>query len=98
MSEDRYLEFEIEVVGSIEEVWQAISTGPGITSWYVPHVIEEREGGAATASFGPGPECRSWEGSPLGSRPTEWYSTVAKGPTGWRSSGWSKPGTVAPVL
>ena len=42
--------------GTPEEVWQAIATGPGISSWYVPHTVEEREGGAATASFGPGPE------------------------------------------
>lgn len=37
-------------------MWRAIATGPGITSWYVPHQVEEREGGTATASFGPGPE------------------------------------------
>ena len=34
---------------------QAIATGPGISSWYVP-TVEEHEGGAALASFGPGPE------------------------------------------
>lgn len=56
MSEERSLEFEIEVDGTPEEVWQAIATGPGISSWYVPHTVEEREGGASTASFGPGPE------------------------------------------
>ena len=50
------IELEIEVPGTPEEVWRAIATGPGITSWYVPHEVEEREGGAATASFGPGPE------------------------------------------
>lgn len=44
------------MAGTPEEVWQAIATGPGIGSWYVPHTMEEREGGAATASFGPGPE------------------------------------------
>ncbi len=52
----RSIEMQIEVPGSVEEVWQAIATGPGISSWYVPHRVEEREGGAATASFGPGPE------------------------------------------
>jgi uncharacterized protein YndB with AHSA1/START domain len=52
----RKLELEVEVVGTPEEVWEAIATGPGITSWYVPHTVEEREGGAATASFGDGPE------------------------------------------
>ena len=54
--EDRSIELEIEVVGTPEEVWRAIATGPGISSWYVPHTVEEREGGAAMASFGPGPE------------------------------------------
>ena len=49
--ERRSFEFEIEVPGTPEEVWRAIATGPGISSWYVPHVVEEREGGDATASF-----------------------------------------------
>lgn len=54
--ENRSLEFEIEVQGTPAEVWRAIATGPGISSWYVPHEVEEREGGAAVARFGPGPE------------------------------------------
>ena len=54
--ERREIRLEIEVPGTIQEVWDAIATGPGITSWYVPHTVEEREGGKATASFGPGPE------------------------------------------
>lgn len=53
------IELEVEVAGTPEEVWTAIATGPGITSWYVPHVVEEREGGAATASFGPEPEMQA---------------------------------------
>jgi uncharacterized protein YndB with AHSA1/START domain len=57
MSEsERSIELEVEVPGTPEEVWRAIATGPGISSWYVPHVVEEREGGAATASFGDAPE------------------------------------------
>ncbi len=52
----RTIELEIEVAGTPEEVWRAIATGPGISSWYVPHQVDEREGGAASASFGPGPE------------------------------------------
>lgn len=50
------IELEVEVDGTPEEVWRAIATGPGIGSWYVPHTVEEREGGAATASFGEGEE------------------------------------------
>lgn len=52
----RKIELEVEVPGTPEEVWDAIATGPGISSWYVPHTVEERAGGAASASFGPGPE------------------------------------------
>ena len=57
MSDDyRSIELEVEVPGRPEAVWRAVATGPGISSWYVPHTIEERAGGAATASFGPEPE------------------------------------------
>jgi uncharacterized protein YndB with AHSA1/START domain len=57
MSDDRRsIELEVEVRGTPEEVWRAIATGPGISSWYVPHTVDEREGGVATASFGAGPE------------------------------------------
>lgn len=52
----RSLEFEVEVDGTPEEVWDAIATGPGISSWYVPHQVEQRPGGAALAAFGPEPE------------------------------------------
>jgi uncharacterized protein YndB with AHSA1/START domain len=52
----RKLELEISVPGTPDEVWQAIATGPGISSWYVPHTVEERPGGAALASFGDAPE------------------------------------------
>jgi uncharacterized protein YndB with AHSA1/START domain len=50
----RSVQVEIDVPGSPEEVWQAIATGPGITSWFVPTDVEEREGGAAISHFGPG--------------------------------------------
>jgi uncharacterized protein YndB with AHSA1/START domain len=53
---DRSIELEVEVQGTPEEVWRAIATGPGISSWYVPHQVDEREGGAAMASFGDAPE------------------------------------------
>ena len=50
----RFVEVEVEVPGTPEEVWRAIATGPGISSWFVPTEVEEHEGGAVTASFGPG--------------------------------------------
>jgi uncharacterized protein YndB with AHSA1/START domain len=50
----RSIQVEVEVHGTPEEVWQAIATGPGISSWFVPSEVEEREGGTAVSHFGPG--------------------------------------------
>lgn len=52
----RSVQVEVEVPGTPEEVWQAIATGPGISSWFVPTEIEEREGKpvAVRLDFGPG--------------------------------------------
>ncbi|MEM7338423.1 MAG: SRPBCC domain-containing protein [Actinomycetota bacterium] len=67
MTDERSIELSIEVPGTAEEVWAAIATGPGISSWYVPHQVEERDGGAASARFGEGPgmevpgRVASWE-------------------------------------
>lgn len=50
----RSIEAEVQVPGPPEEVWRAIATGQGISSWFVPTQVEEREGGRAVSSFGPG--------------------------------------------
>jgi len=50
----RSVQVEVEVPGTPEEVWQAIATGPGVSSWFVPTEIDERVSGAVTARFGPG--------------------------------------------
>ncbi len=50
----RSVEAEVEVPGTPEEVWEAIATGGGISSWFVPSTVEEREGGETVSSFGPG--------------------------------------------
>jgi uncharacterized protein YndB with AHSA1/START domain len=57
----RSVQVEIEVPGSPEEVWQAIATGPGISSWFMPTEIEEADGKpvAVTSDFGPGMKSRS---------------------------------------
>jgi uncharacterized protein YndB with AHSA1/START domain len=57
----RSIQVEIEVPGTPEDVWQAIATGPGISSWFVPAEFEERDGKpvAVTLNFGPGQESRS---------------------------------------
>jgi len=57
----RSVEIEFEVPGTPEEVWKAIATGPGISSWFVPAEVEEQDGKPVLMklSFGPGMEARS---------------------------------------
>lgn len=52
---------EFEVPGSPEEVWHALATGPGISSWFVPTEVEERDGKPVAIKyfFGPGVEIPS---------------------------------------
>lgn len=50
----RSVQLEFEVPGTPEQVWQAIATGPGITSWFVPTEVTEREGGAIVFHLGGG--------------------------------------------
>jgi uncharacterized protein YndB with AHSA1/START domain len=50
----RSIELSVEVPGTPEQVWRAIATGPGISAWFVPTEVEEREGGALAQEFGPG--------------------------------------------
>ncbi|MBY0229859.1 MAG: SRPBCC domain-containing protein [Gemmataceae bacterium] len=57
----RSIQVEVEVPGTPEEVWQAIATGPGVSSWFVPTEFEEGEGKpvAVRMNFGPGMESRA---------------------------------------
>ncbi len=63
----RSVEVEVDVPGTVDEVWQAIATGPGISSWFVPTRFEQGAGqpSAVTSTFGPGMEPRatitSWD-------------------------------------
>jgi uncharacterized protein YndB with AHSA1/START domain len=63
----RWVQVEVEVPGTPEEVWRAIASGPGISSWLVPAEFEEQGGKpvAVKMNFGPGMEIRSpvtaWE-------------------------------------
>ena len=52
----RSVQVEVELPGTPEEVWQAIASGPGISSWFVPTEFEEIDGRpvAVTSNFGPG--------------------------------------------
>ncbi len=46
------LEFSIEVPGSPEQVWAAIATTNGISSWCLPTDVDARAGGAIVAHLG----------------------------------------------
>ena len=52
----RSVAIEVEVPGTPEDVWQAIASGPGVSSWFVPTEIDGRVGGTIKVSFGPGME------------------------------------------
>jgi uncharacterized protein YndB with AHSA1/START domain len=76
----RSVQVEVEVPGTPEEVWQAIATGPGISSWFVPTQSEEREGGQVVSNFGPGMDCpatiTTWEA------PRRFAAEATMGPPG----------------
>jgi uncharacterized protein YndB with AHSA1/START domain len=55
----RWVQVEVKVPGTPEQVWPAIASGPGISSWFVPTTIETGNGGAparVVSNFGPGME------------------------------------------
>ena len=57
MTDRREIRLEVEVPGTPEQVWEAIATGPGITSWFVP---ARRDGDRLELRFG-GPEADAYE-------------------------------------
>lgn len=53
----RYVRVEARVPGSVEDVWRAVASGEGISSWFVPTTVEAGENGRPLrilSSFGPG--------------------------------------------
>lgn len=54
----RSVEFNLEVDGTPEEVWAAIATGEGISSWCMPSTLERSDGKPSVLkmTFGPGAE------------------------------------------
>ena len=47
------LAFSVEVPGTPEQVWHAIATAKGMSAWFLPTELEEREGGALHFAMGP---------------------------------------------
>ena len=76
----RSVQVEVEVPGTPEEVWRAIATGPGISSWFVPTRSDERQGGQMVCTFGPGMDCpatiTSWDA------PKRFAAEATMGPPG----------------
>ncbi|BCI51178.1 hypothetical protein NIIDNTM18_04560 [Mycolicibacterium litorale] len=50
----RWVEMELLVPGTPEQVWHAMATGPGMTAWFTPTTVEERVGGELHFDFGGG--------------------------------------------
>jgi uncharacterized protein YndB with AHSA1/START domain len=46
------LEFSIELEATPEPSWDAIATGNGITAWFMPTEVDEREGGTVLMHMG----------------------------------------------
>ena len=44
--------FEVEVPGTPAQVWDAIASADGISSWFLPTELEPREGGAVLMHMG----------------------------------------------
>ena len=49
----RWVEMSLVVPGTPEQVWQAIATGAGNTSWFTNTEIDEKVGGTIRFDFGP---------------------------------------------
>ena len=49
----RWVEMELIVPGTPEQVWQAVATGPGFTAWFTKTEIAEHVGGKLRFDFGP---------------------------------------------
>jgi len=61
----RSVHVEVEVQGTVEQVFDAIGTGPGISAWFVPTECDGRVGGKLCCDFGGGmvssAEVTEWE-------------------------------------
>lgn len=64
-SDKRWVEMEVFLPGTPEQVWQAMATGPGNAAWFAKAEIEPRVGGKFGIDFGDGVstggEVTTWE-------------------------------------
>jgi len=73
----RSIRLELEVAGTPEEVWEAIASGPGISSWMHPTRVDP-EAGAFTFDMGSGREqagrITAWEPPRRLVQESDWHS------------------------
>ena len=50
----RWVEMEVLLPGTPEQIWEAMATGPGYAAWFTPGDIEPRVGGKFSLDFGGG--------------------------------------------
>lgn len=51
---DRVIDLSIDVEATLEEVWQALTTGEGIARWFAPHAaVTPGEGGSVSVGWDP---------------------------------------------
>ncbi len=78
------LEFSVEVPGTPEQVWQAIATAKGMSAWFLPTELEEREGGSLHFSMGPemgsDGQVTSWEPPHRLVYEEDWAALMGKDP------------------
>ena len=83
----RWVQSEVEVPGTPEEVWKAIATGPGVSSWFFPTEIDGREGGTVVCHMGPGMDAiakvTSWNAPHQFTAEGEWYPGSPPVATEW---------------
>ncbi len=48
----REMRKQVELDATPEQVWEAVATGPGIATWFVPSAVEPRVGGTVAQEFG----------------------------------------------
>jgi uncharacterized protein YndB with AHSA1/START domain len=78
------LEFSVEVPGTQEQVWEAVATAKGMSAWFLPTQLEEREGGVLHFSMGPemgsDGHVTGWEPPRRIAYEEDWASLMGKGP------------------
>ena len=78
------LEFTVEVPGTPEQVWQAIATAKGMSAWFLPTTLDEREGGSLHFAMGPemgsDGEVTAWEPPRRLEYQEDWAALMGKDP------------------